>query len=686
MNPIADTLNQAIRCHQAGELAHAERLYRQILAAEPRHADALHLLGLIALQAGHREEGLALVRESLRVNPRHAEAHHNLAIALEQQGDLPGSIASWREAIRCRPGNVDALCQLAGALKRQGNISGAATAYSQALAVNPDHPEALNSLANLLQQQGDLASAAPLYQRLLRIEPDHLAALNNLGFSLVALGKPQEAVALLEHAARVKPDYASAHNNLGNARLELGQRDLAVASYRRAIEVDPNFAVAHNNLGKALLDKGQVDEAAAWIDRALRLQPDFVEAHNILGSILLERGDFDGAAASFRRVLELNPRHAAAHSNRGKICAMRDQLDDAAAALELALQLQPDFAEAFSNLGLVRQEQGRVAEAIRTLEHAVQLKPSHAEAHKNLGIALLLAGELERGWAEYEWRQQADRNSVAQFPQPLWDGGPLAGRTILLHTEQGFGDTLQFIRYAPLVRQHGGRVIVSCQPRLLPLLARCRGIDQLVAQGQPLPAFDLHAPLMSLPRIFGTTLQTIPAEVPYVWADPQRIEHWQRVFQAQAGCKIGIAWQGNPAYRRDRHRSIALAHFAPLAALPGVRLISLQKGPAAQPATAAGHPFPVMELGEHFDEAAGAFQDTAAVMQSLDLVITSDTVIAHLAGALGVRVWVAIPYAPDWRWLLEREDSPWYPSMRLFRQTERRTWPEVFERMAEEVR
>lgn len=693
MSTNADALNEAIRCHQAGELPRAEQLYRQILAAEPAQADALHLLGLVALQSGRAQEGISLVRDSLRINPQQADVHSNLAIALDQQGDVAGAVASWREAVRCRPGDAELLCRMAGALKKQGNVAAAAAGYSQALLLQPDHSEALNSLANLLQQQGDLKSAVPLYQRLLRLAPDHLGALNNLSYTLIALGRAQEALPLLQHAIQLKPDYASAHNNLGNALLESGRPAEALASYRRVLEIDPKFVPAYNNLGKIHLDEGRLDEAAGALLTAVRLQPDFIEAHNTLGSVLLEQRKFDEAAARFRIVLQLNPRHAAAHGNLGNVFAQQDRLDDAVAEFQEALRLQPNFAETYNNLGLARQEQGHVDEAIATLQRAIELKANHAEAHKNLGIALLLRGDFARGWVEYEWRRQADRQTVPDFPQPEWRGEALGGRTILLHTEQGFGDTLQFVRYAPLVQQRGGRVVLACQRRLLPLVSRARGIDVLLPSDEALLPFDTYAPLMSLPRIFGTTLASVPAQVPYLGTDPQRVQRWRNLLpqrlQPQASSlkplQIGVAWQGNTAYRRDRQRSIALAHFAPLAAVPGVQLISLQKGPAAGQISAVSGQFTVAELGDDFDESGGAFEDTAAVMQNLDLVITSDTVVAHLAGALGVRVWVALAYAPDWRWLLEREDCPWYPSMRLFRQSARRAWPEVFQRMAGEL-
>jgi hypothetical protein len=300
-------------------------------------------------------------------------------------------------------------------------------------------------------------------------------------------------------------------------------------------------------------------------------------------------------------------------------------------------------------------------------------------------MAWLLGGHFERGWPEYEWRWRGNEAVFAPLNQPLWDGSALEGRTILLHAEQGLGDTIQFIRYARLVRARGGTVVVACPTPLIQLLTGCAGIDQLIPQGSILPPFDVYAPLLSLPGILGTSLGSVPAEVPYLVADAELERHWREKLGPLRAFKIGIAWQGNPGYLGDSFRSIPLTHFATLARVEGVRLFSLQKGPGSEQLSALGDLFPVTDLGSQLDNATGAFVETAAVMKSLDLIITSDTAVAHLAGALGVPVWVALPAVPDWRWMLDRADSPWYPTMRLFRQTAWGQWESVFARLASAV-
>jgi ADP-heptose:LPS heptosyltransferase len=297
----------------------------------------------------------------------------------------------------------------------------------------------------------------------------------------------------------------------------------------------------------------------------------------------------------------------------------------------------------------------------------------------------LQLGAFEEGWAEYEWRWRRPGHGPRRLPQPAWDGSDLAGKRLLIYCEQGLGDVLQFIRYAAVVQRAGASVVLECPGALVSLLRRCPGIDELVAETRPLPNFDVHAALLSLPHLLGTTLATVPAEVPYLAANPERVERWREELAGVDGFRIGIAWQGNPRHPRDRHRSFPLSQFEGLARQEGVRLISLQKGAGAEQAAALQGRFPVVDLPSEPDMAEAAFEDTAAIMQHLDLVISADTAIAHLAGALGVPVWVVLSAITDWRWLRGRDDSPWYPSMRLFRQKTLGDWEGVFERIAREV-
>jgi hypothetical protein len=431
------------------------------------------------------------------------------------------------------------------------------------------------------------------------------------------------------------------------------------------------------------LAQGQPDEAAASYRQALRLQPDYAEAHNNLGVALKRQARLDEAAACFRRALRHKP-DAEVLNNLGDTLREQGKPAKAVASLRQAVRLQPNHATARNNLGVALEKQGRLEEALACYQKALYLQPDYAQAHLNRSLLWLMAGRYEQGWPEYEWRWRLPGYALSPCALPRWDGSPLGGRTILLRAEQGLGDTLQFVRYAALLKRQGATVLLECQGPLRTLLAGCPGIDRLVARGESPPA-DVQAPLLSLPALLGTTLASVPAPVPYLYADPGLVAHWAEQLRVMRGFKIGIAWQGSKAYLDDRGRSIPLAEFAPLAQERGVRLISLQKGLGAEQLRQVAGQFPVLDLGSRLDE-AGAFLDTAAALKSLDLVVACDTALGHLAGALAVPVWLALPYVPDWRWLLRRDDSPWYPTVRLFRQHRLGDWQGVFERMAAEVR
>jgi tetratricopeptide (TPR) repeat protein len=607
MPTIAETLALAVEHHQASRLQAAEQIYRQILALQPHHADAWHLLGVINAQTG------------------------NYQLAVEY--------------------------------------------IYRALAVRPDWAEAQANLGNALREQGKLVEAVLFLQHALHLKPDFALAHNNLGLAFKNQGKLDEAVACYRRALELKPDYAEAHNNLGNALTDQKKLDEAVACYRRAQELKPGFAAAHNNLGNALREQGKLDEAVACCRRALELDPGAAGAYNNLGAALTLQGQFIEAIACYQRARELQPGFTEAHLNLGNVLRKQGRLDEAAASFRRAVELKPDYADAHDGLGNVLQDQGLLDDAIVCYRRAIDLEADHAEAHFDLSLVRLLRGDFHQGWPEYQWRWQTKTFGRLPFRQPWWDGRPLEGRTIFLHAEQGLGDTIQFIRYAPLVKEYGARVVVQCQKPLLRLLAGFRGIDALIGQGDVLPAFDVHAPLLSLPGILKTSLDNVPATVPYLFAPPPLVQRWREELGKLDGLKIGIGWQGRPTHFGDCFRSIPLAFFGPLAQIPGVRLISLQKGVGVEQLQEVRDRFPITEVGSRLED----FLDTAAVMRSLDLVIACDTALVHLAGALGVPVWVALPLSPDWRWLLDRHDSPWYPTMRLFRQKKLGDWASVFE-------
>jgi tetratricopeptide (TPR) repeat protein len=554
--------------------------------------------------------------------------------------------AARRDGVDAKAYNQQAVASL-----RQGKLEEALTFIDQALRLEPDYAGAHVNRGNILALQGRFESALEDYGKALRLKPDFAEAYCNRSNALTALGRYEEAVRDCQQALRLQPKNPSNHNSLGNAYKGLRKLAEAVDCYQQALRINPAYAEACNNLGAVLADLDRLEEAIAFYRDALCLKPDFAEAFRNLAAVLLKRS----------------------------------QWEEAVVLLQHVLRLRPNFAEAYDDLGFALGAQGRLEEAAHSYEQAIRLKPDYAPAHGSLAFNCLQRGDFERGWAELEWRRRLQKQPRF-FQRPVWDGGCLTGRTILLHAEWGLGDTIQFIRYAKLVKNRGGAVIVECQPALLPLLASAPGIDRLVAAGSALPPFDVHAALLSLPGILKTTLSNVPADIPYLSADARLQRRWRRRLGRYPGFKIGIAWQGNSNYKRDPQRSIPLRNFAPLSRIPGVCLLSIQKGVGTAQLDGLADRFRLLNLGSPgFDEESGAFMDTAAIMKNVDLVITCDTSIAHLAGALGVPVWVALPFAPDWRWLRDREDSPWYPTMRLFRQSKPGDWEGVFERMAQEL-
>ena len=536
------------------------------------------------------------------------------------------------------------------------------------------------------QQAGNLDSAEVVCVEILAAEPRNPDALNLLGVIFHQTKRSDSAVELLRRAIAVKPSVAAFHTNLGIVLRVQGKPNEAVTCFETALQIDPNASTVHNSLGIALRAMGRLSEAVTRFENALQIDPGYAEPYNNLGNALKELGRNDEAAANYEKALQLQPDLADAHSNLGGVFRDQGKLDEAVVSCQRAIQLKPNFSEAHHNLGTSLKDLGRFKESDSCYERALQIDPEYVDAHHSRSMLRLLLGDFVNGWAEYEWRGKTSKGGWANHTGPRWGGSPQPDKTLLIHCEQGLGDTLQFIRYAALVKDRVGRVVVLCQKPLQPLLSQVGGIDLLVTETADVPQVDIQIPLLSLPGVLGTRAESIPAEVPYIFANSDLVRRWKDELDKIAGFKIGVSWQGNPGYGQDRVRSIPLVHFGQLAELPNVRLISLQKGYGVEQLDCVRQRFNVAELSADFDESAGPFMDSAAVIRNLDLFVTSDTALAHLAGALGVRVWLALPVVPDWRWLLDRDDSPWYPTMRLFRQRRLGDWPDVFHRMRAELR
>jgi Tfp pilus assembly protein PilF len=444
----------------------------------------------------------------------------------------------------------------------------------------------------------------------------------------------------------------------------------------------PEDALACNHRGRELLRSGQFDQALASFDRAIALQPDFAQALNNRGNVLFEMERFEEALASFDRAIALKADFAQAFYNRGLVLRQQQRLEEAVASFDRAIALNPGFARAFNSRANTLRRMNRFEEALASFNAAIALKPDFAGALKNRGMLLLLLGRYTQGWADYEWRwQEIETGKRPRRATTAWQGENLQGRRLLVFREQGLGDSLQFVRYLPLLAQRGADVTCLMPPKLLRLLHPLEQGIRFTASVDQDEAFDFHCAMMSLPHRFGTELTSVPADIPYLFAEEALVSHWKNRLGSH-GFKVGINWQGDLGKNTIPGRSIALDSFLPLAEIPGVRLISLQKMSGSPPGMPAD--LKLETLGD-FDDGPDAFVDTAAVMANLDLIITCDTSVAHLAGALGRPTWVALKSNADWRWLLERSDSPWYPTLRLFRQPRAGDWDAVVREMAGEL-
>ena len=474
----------------------------------------------------------------------------------------------------------------------------------------------------------------------------------------------------------------------------LGDKKLAEAEacFREALGMNPDDADILNNLGTAVWEQGRASEAMAYYLRAHQWNPRDFGILNNLGIVLWDLGRPERAITFYRRALEFEPDSFDIQMNLGVALSDIGYFDEALELLRAAQIRRPDSADAWDNTGMTLARMGRWPEAMAHYDRAIELRPDFGEARRNRALGWLAMGDWERGWQESEWRLKCRNPPGFRVSLPRWTGENLGGRPILLHWEQGLGDTLQFIRFAPQVAERGARVWVYCQPPLARLVARCEGVDRVFDGTSPLLPIDVHAPLMSVPAILGTTLATLPP-APYLSADSATIEHWRgtlaqilNVSDLGSVYKIGIAWQGNPENRIDRWRSFPLEMLAPLAQIPGVRLISLQKEAGTEQIRALGGRFPVATLDGEGAQDRRDFLDSAAVISLLDLVVTPETAVAHLAGALAAKCWVALCHVGDWRWMIDGDQTPWYPHSRLFRQSKMGVWDDVFERMARVLR
>jgi len=662
--------------YQAGRLAEAEAVCREILTQMPQQVETLAWLGLLADRQGRPDEGIAYYQQVLTLKPEMAEMHSNLASVLSRQGKHEAAIAEQREALRLSGDRADIHYNLAVILAEAGDLEQAQVHYKKSLELDPTSINTYNNLGTLLGNQGNLEESLVYYQKAVELAPNHFNAQNNLAVTLSKLDRLEEAIPHYERAIALQPSAIS-HHNLGYLYQRQGKGKEARGHFEQAIAIDPDYFSAHSNLAIVLQQQGKLEDALTHYRKALELKPDAHWIYDNMGTAFHEQKKLEEAIASYHKSIELNPKHANAYSNLATALIEQGNYEEAIAACHEALQLNPNHADAHNNLASAYLELARFEEAVTEFETTIAIKPEHTNAHLNLGITLLLLGQYERGWQEYHWRWQTKQCPDLRYPQALWDGSDLEGKRILLTAEQGLGDTIQFVRYASLVAQKGGRVIVACQKPLMRLFSSLKGIERCVDRDRTDVETQYHIPLLDLPMVLGTRVETIPAPIPYLAPLPtSKVE--LKEFPG-VRLKVGFVWGANPGSNTAKKRSTELARFLKLLdKVPEIALYSLQKEPSeADKELLAEEHDRFQDLRDQLND----FSDTATAIAQLDLVISVDTSVIHLAGALGRPVWTLLSFVADWRWLWKREDTAWYPTMRLFRQSAAGDWEAVFQRV-----
>ena len=638
----------AFRHFQSGRLGSAEDRCRQALALDPNHADSLHLLGLIHTQSGKFDTAIDLIAAAIKSNPNNAEYFSNF-------GTL---------------------------LRRQNRFEEARKSYDLALKLAPSSASLWIKLGDLLRTQGQCDESLLTYDHALTLDSTSAEAANKSGSLLLELGRHEEALARFDLSHAILPDQVDVLRNRGTCLNRLGRLEEAVASYRKALELAPRDHEIHNELGLILFELRDFEDAIAQFRKAIQIEPDSIPALHNLGSTLLDLKRFDEALSAFDRALSIFPDQAEIINNKGRALMGLGRYEDALAHCDRAIALKPDYADSYCNRGVCLDELMRIDEALASYRRALTLQPDDSSTHWNLSLNRLRVGEFKTGWPEAEWRWKCPSLVLwkCNSERPLWLGvEPIRGKTILLYSDQGLGDALQFCRYVPMVAAMGAQVILQVQGELCELFSGLAGVSTIVSHGESLPSFDYQCSLSSLPLAFNTVLETIPSVTPYLSVDDQA-EAWRVRLASITSPRVGLVWSGNPKHGNDRNRSIALEALLPLLEVKAA-FVSLQKDVRSADRAVLDQRKEILDIGPELK----SFVDTAAVVSQLDLVISVDTSVAHLAGALDRPVWILLPYVPDWRWLLHRTDSPWYPTARLFRQSETRDWRTVVQQVRTEL-
>jgi tetratricopeptide (TPR) repeat protein len=630
---------------RGGNLDLARRFLELALERQPNGAELRRFLGVILCRMGRMAEGMGHLLEAQSLGDDSAELHTNLGLAYRDLGLQSQAAAAFRRAIEREPATAERYCLLADCLADQDDLPGAAAVCRQALDVDPGHAQ----------------------------------ALCHLGMALANLDRGAEAVGILLRAMALHPAFDLGLSNLGYVLKRQGRIDEAARFFARAVAASPENHVNHYNLACLLQEQGRTTEAAGFYQSTIAAKPDQANAYSNLGVLCWQQARMDAAEDCFRRAIAFEPDHLEAHCNLGGCLTDQERLDEAARQFHRCTKIDPTFAKGHSNLGVALHRLGRPDDAAASLAHAVELAPDYVDAHFNLALALLLMGETNRGWAEYEWRWRKPAFEGGGFRHdqaPLWTGDAACGRTMLLWCEQGAGDSIQMVRYLRDLARSGWSLVLEAPASLVRLFSAIEGVP-VFAQGTALPPFDVHCPLVSLPHRGGFG----PTGEPYLRPEDSLRRSWRDRLAGEDRPRVGIVWRGNPGHRRDRQRSIPAELFAKALPAGPIRYVVLQTDASADEIAALRRGRDILDWGREL----GDYADSAALISCLDLVLSVDTSVCHLAGALGIETWTLVERVADWRWGLEGDTTPWYRTMRLLRQPEAGQWPPLLASVAERL-
>ena len=666
-----------------GEFASSIDTYQQAIQIDPNHFQSYGNLALALSSIGKIEQSENALKKSIEINPNYADGWCNLGVIYKDTHQLEKARDCFNEAVRLKPKLTEAFVNLANTLHELGKYDEAIESCDQALLIQPKLFQAYNNKGNIFRSIGKFEESLQCYQEAIRINPDFPEAYNNCGLVLQDLKRINEGIHHFEMAIQVNPQYAIAYCNLGEAHRTLKNLPLALEYCNKAITIDLFLSPAYSTRGLILYQLKKYEESLASYRKAIDLNPNYPEAYCNAGVVLKALKQLTQALEYYDKAISIKPNYAIAICNQGVVLKELDRLEDALFCYNQAISLDPKFAEAFNNRGIVLKELGLNNQALDSYQSAIKLDPDNGTFHWNLSILYLLQGNFDNGFQEYEWRWKDEEVSLISgkqnFKEPLWLGDqPLSGKKILLYPEQGLGDTIQFSRYVPLFTHLGCQVILEVQAPLLPLFEHLSGVHQIVSRGDPLPAFDYQCPLMSLPLAFGTSQETIPPIQP-ITLSTEKITQWQSRLGPKIKPRIGLVWSGSTTHKEDRRRSIQLSDYLKYLT-NDFEYFSLQKEVRENDLDDLQNSFI-----RHFEDELNDFSDTAALISQLDLVISVDTSVAHLAASLNKPTLILIPYVPDWRWMLNRDDSPWYPTVKLYRQTTLGDWQTTLQTLFKEL-